>query len=86
VPKGRNYRVITAVLQEMNRQRLGPARLAARLEKAGYSWSTTYLVLRLGELMPATPATPAGGRYPLLDGEVVALATALRVPVAQLAA
>jgi hypothetical protein len=86
VPKGRNYRLIAAVLQEMNRQRLGPARVADRLQKAGYSWSTDYLILRLGELMPATPASPAGGRYPLLNSEVVALATALRVPVAKLAA
>jgi hypothetical protein len=74
--------VVRRILEEMARQHIGVPTLCARL---GSGWTMEYLAMRLGELLPITATRPRfGGRVPLTATEILEMADALRVPVAEL--
>jgi hypothetical protein len=76
----KDEQVAARIMQEMGRQSLSAALIGPRL-----GWSPTYVMLRLGLLLPIGMAGGRlGGRYPLNRREVENFAHALRVPVDQL--
>jgi hypothetical protein len=83
MPNGRNYRLIAAILREMDRRKLTASTLTNRMRRQGFkSWTAEQLVLRLGELVPGE----AGGRHPLCNAEIMQIAAGLNMPTADLLA